>query len=458
METAKSISQTLAASSILTKSPARGGHGRPYGKCQLKPILLGGAAVAPLAAGHEVEVELFLAELWEESGQTSVFGAAKDITDRKQAEDALRESEEKYRMLVETSRDIITVTDMQGAATYVSPSVFGIRGYTVEEALRHTTEERLTPASFDLLRTTMLREFGDVIRHGGSGSDRVVSLELETTCRNGSTLWMEARICPILDSDSNAIGFLSVARDISEHRRAEEVLRESEKRYRALFESSQDAIMTLVPPSWRFNSGNPSAVAMFGARDEADFVSRGPWEYSPESQSGGEPSGETAREMIDTAMRAGSHCFKWTHKRLDGEEFPATVLLTRVLLGESAFLQVIVRDDTEHERAEWALRESEEKYRLLVETSRDIIYVTDRQGNMNYISPSVFEVRGYTVEEALRQNKEERFAPASVDLLRATMLGELGDTIRHGASGQGRMVSLELETTCKDGSTLWIET
>ena len=129
-------------------------------------------------------------------------------------------------------------------------------------------------------------------------------------------------------------------------------LRESEERFRTLFESSRDAIMTLEPPSWRFTSGNPGCVAMFGARDEAHFTSLGPWELSPEFQPDGRPSGDKAKEMIETAMAEGSHFFEWTHRRVDGENFPATVLLTRVELGDRQFLQATVRDISEHKRAE----------------------------------------------------------------------------------------------------------
>ncbi|MEC4889129.1 MAG: PAS domain S-box protein, partial [Nitrospira sp.] len=180
-------------------------------------------------------------------------------------------------------------------------------------------------------------------------------------------------------------------------------LKASESRYRALFESSQDAIMTVALPAWRFTSGNPATVRMFRAKDEAELVSLGPWDLSPEQQPDGRPSGEKAKEMIDLAMQTGGHFFEWRHKRLTGEEFPATVLLTRVQIGDSVQVQATVRDVTEEKRAEEALRASEAQYKQLVESANDIIYRTDAAGHFTFISPSVARFMGYPKEDLLGQ-------------------------------------------------------
>ena len=142
----------------------------------------------------------------------------------------------------------------------------------------------------------------------------------------------------------------------SEHRQAEETLRESEERHRVLFESSRDAIMILAPPSWNFTSGNPTTIRMFGVRDEHDFCSLPPWKYSPEFQPDGRPSVDKAKEMIQTAMRDGSHFFEWRHRRTDGEQFPATVLLSRIEISGQALLQATVRDITERKQMEDELK------------------------------------------------------------------------------------------------------
>jgi diguanylate cyclase (GGDEF)-like protein/PAS domain S-box-containing protein len=151
-----------------------------------------------------------------------------------------------------------------------------------------------------------------------------------------------------------------------EREQAEEALRESEERYRNLFESSRDALMTLEPPSWRFTSGNPAMVQMFMARDEAEFTSKEPWVLSPDRQPDGRDSGEKGKEMIETAMRNGTHFFEWTHKRLNGEDFPATVLLSKVEHAGKVFLQATVRDITDRKEIENGLEKANEKLTILV--------------------------------------------------------------------------------------------
>ncbi len=132
----------------------------------------------------------------------------------------------------------------------------------------------------------------------------------------------------------------------------EDALRESEEKYRLLFDGSRDAMLTMAPPSWKFTAGNRAALEMFGARDAAEFTALGPWDVSPERQPDGSPSDGKAREMIETALREGSLPFEWTHRRLGGADFPATVLLTRIEMAGQVFIQATVRDITAQKQAE----------------------------------------------------------------------------------------------------------
>lgn len=197
-----------------------------------------------------------------------------------------------------------------------------------------------------------------------------------------------------------AITNVDLKDETKERKRAELAVKESEKKYKLLYESSRDAIMILEPPNWQFSAGNPATVKMFGANDEKEFTSKTPYELSPEYQPDGKPSMEKALEMINTAMREGSHFFEWTHKRINGEEFPATVLLTKVKLGEKEFLQATVRDITEFKKVE----ENNKIFSDAIASAFDCFILTDTRGNITYANASVCKTFGYTLEEFLKLN------------------------------------------------------
>ncbi len=136
---------------------------------------------------------------------------------------------------------------------------------------------------------------------------------------------------------------------------AHETLRTSETKYRTLHDSSRDAIV-MVTPGGNFLSGNPAAVALFGCRDEEEFTSLAPADLSPQRQPDGDLSTVKAQRMMALAVERGSHFFEWIHKRTDGHEFPASVLLTRMELEGRTMLQATVRDITEERRAAESLR------------------------------------------------------------------------------------------------------
>ena len=163
----------------------------------------------------------------EKGNVEGALSSAYDITERKRTEEALRESEEKYRWVLDNMADVITVMDMNLRFTYVSPSIMRMRGYTAEEATAQTLEQVMTPESLQISARVFEEEMK--LEAGGTADPgRIRILELEQYRKDGSIVWMENSLSFMRDKAQKPVGIISVSRDITERkRRAEKQLQDT---------------------------------------------------------------------------------------------------------------------------------------------------------------------------------------------------------------------------------------
>ena len=138
------------------------------------------------------------------------------------AEQALRESEERHRLLADHATDVIWTMDLQGRFTYVSPSVEKLRGYSVAEVMQQGIDQALTPESAAIARAG-LKQALEAVHRGLPFPE--FRCELEQPCKDGSTVWTEVSTSGIHNAAGEFIGILGVTRDISERRQIEERMR-----------------------------------------------------------------------------------------------------------------------------------------------------------------------------------------------------------------------------------------
>lgn len=211
--------------------------------------------------------------------------------------------------------------------------------------------------------------------------------------------WVDNRKYPIKDTSGNIIGLFGIARDITESKLLEQALKQSEKRFRDLFERSPD-------PCWIIEKNhciqcNKAAVLILGYPDKTSLLQH-PSDLSPEFQPDGQLSYQKANNMMAIALEKGVHRFEWIHKRLDGTCFPVEVTLARIKISNKPLLYCNWRDITIGKKAEEALRLSEERYELVEKAVNDGVWDWNLQTHKNYISPGWTEILGYSKAELYR--------------------------------------------------------
>ncbi len=183
-------------------------------------------------------------------------------------------------------------------------------------------------------------------------------IEFQFLCKHGTYMWLRCRgKITARDLQNRPSRFVGTHSDISEQKQIENALRDSERKYRTLFEKSADAI--LIIEGNRFVDCNSAAVDLLGYKNKKELLDAHPSQLSPELQADGSDSFEKANKMISTALHDGSHRFEWDHKRANGDIIPVEVLLTSVSVGERSFLHVVWRDMSERRQIEEALRRTQ---------------------------------------------------------------------------------------------------
>ena len=305
------------------------------------------------------EVWLTYMELATENNHGSprqvVQAVIRDITKRKQAEEALRASQQMLRLVMDNIPQAIFWKDLNSVYQGCNQKFVEDVGLTDSAAVVGKTE-------YDFCENQTQADILRAIDQQVMRSENQVTQYCEFFhFKDGREAWLETSKIPLYDAEGNVVGILVTYEDITERKRIEEALRESENKFRLLFEQSGDAILLLQND--KFIDCNQAAVEMIGASSKKQLLNLHPAQLSPEKQPDGSYSLNKANENNSLAISRGSWRFEWIHKRLNGSEFPVEVLLTSIPLQGEKILHVVWRDITERKRAEAGLKASERRLR-----------------------------------------------------------------------------------------------
>ncbi len=190
-------------------------------------------------------------------------------------------------------------------------------------------------------------------------------------------------------------------------KRTEEALRESEEKYKSLFQYANDATFIMdvsEEHGARFLDCNENTLTLFGIDHRDQIIGQPPEKFSPPTQPDGQSSEEKARELTLATMEGHPQYFEWEHRRGDGTHFWVEVNLNRIELKGKFFMQAVVRDITDRKQAEELLRESEEKYRNILESIEDGYFEIDIAGNFTFLNNSLCEFFGLTKDKLMGRN------------------------------------------------------
>ena len=271
-----------------------------------------------------------------------VIGLVHDVTERRRAEQALRESEERFRVMADAAPVMIWTDDADGMTTYFNKPWLDFTGRAIEDELGLGSRESVHPED--------LPKFAEVYDAARSGR-RSFQTDYRLRRHDGEYRWVLETAMPRFTPSGEFEGFIGSVIDITERRRAEEALQESEARYRTQVEHAPEAIVVLDVDTGRLVEANENAVRLYG-RSREELFRLGPVDLSAPIQPDGRRSAEAAMEHIGDALNGATPVFEWMHRNAEGRDIPCEVRLVRLPSATRRLVRGSVADISARKRSE----------------------------------------------------------------------------------------------------------
>jgi two-component system cell cycle sensor histidine kinase/response regulator CckA len=326
----------------------------------------------------------------------------KRILDHTQAEEALKESEERFRNLVETTSDLVWEVDTIGAYTYVSPRIGEMLGYEPGELLGKTP--------FDLMAPEESKRISDLFRTIVVSRQPFTALENTNIAKDGRSVVLETSGIPVFDKSGTFQGYRGIDRDITERKKAEEERFASETRFRAVFERSVDAIGVSNTGTHVFV--NPAYLNLVG--------------YASNDELRGKPvldliaPDEHPKILENIRQRAWGEAvpsvYETRGRRKDGSTFDMDVHASTYELSGATYTLVVLRDITERKRTEDEIRRASQEWSAAMDASEDVIYLLDLDRRVMRANKAFYMMTRSTPETALGKHIVELVHPGGEEV------------------------------------------
>lgn len=385
--------------------------------------------------GEKIWVEVKSSEITDAKGDRFIVGQLLDITERREAEEALRQSESLYRSLVEHSHAGIALFDESFRFEYVNDVICMILGHSPEELLGRNGKEFVAEESVqEVMQNFAARQRGEYV------PERYAVVVVR---KDGEKRWLEVSGSTLASPDGRK-RTLAQFLDITERKAAEEALRESENLYRALVDNSHDGII-LLDDYFRIKYVNDEYCDILGYPPE-ELVGRDFRQFL---------AAETKQVTVEhyLAKLRGEESvsrYEFMVERKDGAKrlLQATSSPIVNAKGEQ-YIMAQLLDITERKKAEEALRQSENLYRALVENSHSGIVLIDDQHRYEYVNDEHCKIMGYPHEEIIGRDFRQFLAPETAHVPQEHYLAR--------QRGENPPARYEYMVVRKDGEKRWVE-
>ena len=365
-------------------------------------------------------------------------GYAQDITERKETQLEVQRISQHYQAIIEKSPDGFVLIDEHNKFKYASPSAYKMFGYELSDLVGLGPDNLIHPDDLAMVFSNLNRVFND--------PDYTTTMECRLRHKNGNWMWIESIFTDLIQDpavQSIVINF----RDVNDRRHAEDKLRESEDKYRNIFENIQD-VFYQVDMNGIITDISPSVKDYFGL-DSEFVIGKLVFDFYANT--------EDRDKFLNTIKQNGLVRDYEVDLKSETTGIIHSSINARIIFdanSQPVAIEGFIRDITERKKSEIAIKESEERYRMLAENSTDVIFKMTMDGKYSYISPSVFQLRGFTVEESMTQTLEEMICPGSLPFVLESFGKSLTEYYEHNMTESGLV---ELEQPCKDGTTVWTE-
>ncbi len=402
-----------------------------------------------------------------------------DITKQKQTEAALKASEAKYRFMYENINDLICLHSPTGEYKEVSPSVEKILGYKPKELIGKNPYDLFHPDDIERIRTES---------HEKALKGKPVKIQYRIRKNDGTYIWFET-ITEIITENDTVVHLMTSSRDVTQTvnyvnriNKVNKALQDIQQSLvfathgdfnHKMVQSIANILKADITFIGEFTNSTQKTIRTINLLMDNKFVENieydlkhTPCERVINADACFFPKGIQALFPEDKMLQDLNIEGYIGLPLLNSENYTIgiVVALYRQPIDEPEFYQYILQifssriaAEMERTKTEQELKLSEKKYRLIAENATDVIWIINAQTQrFTYISPSVYNLRGYTVEEAMKQDLNESLTPESAEIVKKLLVKRLKEFLKNNNAEQ--IYTDQLQQPCKDGSIIWIET